>query len=155
MVGLRWWNYIDEDGESKWVFESRSDDPSNIERLSSTEVYIFWAGLIFAPVFWVLFFFTALFSFKLKWLVLVFIGLSLSGSNLLGYLRCRMGKSDTTGNMLSGMANQYLQVGEQIYFIHFIKMFPHLLQQKMFQSMVGGLFKSTPQPSSASGGLTV
>ena len=110
MVGLRWWNYIDEDGESKWVFESRSEDPSNIESLSSTEVYIFWAGLVFAPVFWVLFFFTALFSFKLKWLVLVIIGLSLSGSNLLGYLRCRMGKSDSTGNMLSGMANQYLQV---------------------------------------------
>ena len=110
MVGLRWWNYIDEEGESQWVFESRSEDSNNIERLSSTEVYIFWAGLVFAPVFWVLFFFTALFSFKLKWLVLVIIGLSLSGSNLLGYLRCRMGKSDSTGNMLSGMANQYLQV---------------------------------------------
>ena len=110
MVGLRWWNYIDEAGESQWVFESRSEDPNNIERLSSTEVYIFWAGLVFAPVFWVLFFFTALFSFKLKWLVLVIIGLCLSGSNLLGYLRCRMGKSDSTGTMLSGMANQYLQV---------------------------------------------
>ena len=111
MVGLRWWNYIDEAGDSKWVFESRTEDSASIESLSSTEVYIFWAGLIFAPVFWVLFFFTALFSFKLKWLVLVIIGLTLSGSNLLGYLRCRMGKTDNTANMLSGVANQYLQVG--------------------------------------------
>lgn len=23
MVGLRWWNYIDEDGKSHWVFEAR------------------------------------------------------------------------------------------------------------------------------------
>lgn len=23
MVGLRWWNYVDEDGVSHWVFESR------------------------------------------------------------------------------------------------------------------------------------
>lgn len=23
MVGLRWWNHIDEDGKSHWVFESR------------------------------------------------------------------------------------------------------------------------------------
>lgn len=115
MVGLRWWNYIDEAGESKWVFESRSEDTSSasFERLSSTEVYIFWAGLIFAPVFWVLFFFTALFSFKLKWLVLVIIGLTLSGSNLLGYMRCRIGKSDDTANMLSGVANQYLQVDKE------------------------------------------
>ena len=22
LVGLRWWNYVDEDGESHWVFES-------------------------------------------------------------------------------------------------------------------------------------
>lgn len=23
LVGLRWWNYVDEDGQSHWVFESR------------------------------------------------------------------------------------------------------------------------------------
>ena len=23
LVGLRWWNYIDEDGKSQWIFESR------------------------------------------------------------------------------------------------------------------------------------
>lgn len=141
MVGLRWWNYIDNDGESKWVFESRSSDqdPASPQKLSSTEIYIFWAGLVAAPALWILFFFTALFSFKLKWLVLVIIGLSLSGSNLLGYLRCRMGQTDNTATMLSGMANTYLQ-------------------KAMVQSMVSkasGIFKSTPQPASASGGLTV
>ena len=51
MVGLRWWNYINDAGESQWVFESRSNEAS--EKYSSTEVYIFWAGLFVAPVFWV------------------------------------------------------------------------------------------------------
>jgi hypothetical protein len=23
MVGLRWWNYVDDNGESHWVFEAR------------------------------------------------------------------------------------------------------------------------------------
>lgn len=23
MVGLRWWNQVDDDGQSRWVFESR------------------------------------------------------------------------------------------------------------------------------------
>lgn len=23
MVGLRWWNFVDDDGKSHWVFESR------------------------------------------------------------------------------------------------------------------------------------
>lgn len=23
LVGLRWWNYVDDDGKSHWVFESR------------------------------------------------------------------------------------------------------------------------------------
>lgn len=23
MVGLRWWNYVDDDGKSHWVFESK------------------------------------------------------------------------------------------------------------------------------------
>ena len=23
LVGLRWWNYIDEDGKSHWIYESR------------------------------------------------------------------------------------------------------------------------------------
>ena len=51
MVGLRWWNYIDDSGESQWVFESRTDESA--QKLSSTEGYIFWAGLVAAPVLWV------------------------------------------------------------------------------------------------------
>ena len=54
MVGLRWWNYIDNNGESQWVFESRpSEQEQSFDKLSSTEIYIFWAGLVAAPAVWV------------------------------------------------------------------------------------------------------
>jgi len=101
MAGLRWWNYINDSGESVWVFESSSEEAQI--KFSKAEIQIFWAGLVASPVLWALLFFTALFSLKLKWVVLVIIGLALSGSNLVGYLRCRLGSS------VSGAANQYMQ----------------------------------------------
>jgi len=132
MVGLRWWNYINDDGVSVWVFEARNGDAQ--QKISTTESRIFWAGLIFAPVMWVLFFFTAFFRFSFSWLILVAIGLTLSTSNLLGYLRCKMGKSDEpVTNLVSGMANQYMQ-------------------KRVMQNMMG-MFKSTPAPQATN--LTV
>jgi len=108
MVGLRWWNYINDEGESVWKFEQRNGDTQS--KLSTTEIRIFWAALITAPLMWVLFFFTSLFKLSFAWLILVIIGLSLSTSNLLGFLRCKMGKSDdSVGSVVSGFANQYMQ----------------------------------------------
>lgn len=60
-VGLRWWNSINETGESEWVFESRGADIQNQSKLSKGEVRIFWLSLILAPAFWILFFIAALF----------------------------------------------------------------------------------------------
>merc|ERR1712228_836924 len=39
MVGLRWWNYIDENGDSQWMFEKRNGDSQQL--LSATEVRFF------------------------------------------------------------------------------------------------------------------
>jgi len=128
LAGLRWWNYIDDSGESTWVFESRGKEEQH--RLSTTEVSIFWAGLVFAPVLWVLFLITALLSLRLKWMVLVVIGLTLSLSNLLGYLRCRLGKTESTSALISGVANQYLQ--------------------KRMMDNVLGVFSSSPRPAAGS-----
>ncbi|XP_030150762.1 Golgi apparatus membrane protein TVP23 homolog B isoform X2 [Lynx canadensis] len=69
MVGLRWWNHIDEDGKSHWVFESRKDSAQESKTVSEAESRIFWLGLIACPVLWVIFAFSALFSFRVKWLV--------------------------------------------------------------------------------------
>ncbi|XP_039331651.1 Golgi apparatus membrane protein TVP23 homolog C isoform X1 [Saimiri boliviensis] len=69
MVGLRWWNHIDEDGKSHWVFESRKESSQENKTVSEAESRIFWLGLIACPVLWVIFAFSALFSFRIKWLV--------------------------------------------------------------------------------------
>ncbi|MBW01771.1 Golgi apparatus membrane protein TVP23 B, partial [Eschrichtius robustus] len=86
MVGLRWWNHIDEDGKSHWVFESRKASSQDSKTVSEAESRIFWLGLIACPVLWVIFAFSALFSFRVKWLAVVIMGVVLQGANLYGYI---------------------------------------------------------------------
>ncbi|KAK7939781.1 hypothetical protein WMY93_003107 [Mugilogobius chulae] len=62
---------------------------------SSAESRIFWLGLIVCPIFWILFFFSTIISFQIKWLAVVVMGLVLQWANLYGYMRCKVGgKSD-------------------------------------------------------------
>ncbi|XP_075575762.1 Golgi apparatus membrane protein TVP23 homolog C isoform X2 [Pelecanus crispus] len=68
MVGLRWWNQVDDDGRSHWVFEARKVSAQGSKTSSEAESRIFWLGLITCPMIWVIFAFSALFSFKVKWL---------------------------------------------------------------------------------------
>ncbi|XP_028978007.1 Golgi apparatus membrane protein TVP23 homolog A [Esox lucius] len=89
LVGLRWWNQINEDGRSLWLFEARK--MSTQGRGTEVEAQIFWFGLIICPIIWTGFFFTTLFSLKIHWLVLVLAGISLQLANLYGYLRCKAG----------------------------------------------------------------
>jgi hypothetical protein len=91
------------------VFESR-DGASNLDNLATNfggkaDARLFWAGLVFAPAMWVIFFLTALFGFRFQWMILVIIGLTMSMSNLLGYLRCRLGSTQSVSNL----ANTYMQ----------------------------------------------
>ena len=102
MAGLRWWNYVNDEGQSVWNFESSS--PEDQVKFSRAEIQIFWTGLIVFPVIWVgglnflLYFkhfflfqtillFSAIIHFSFAWVVLVLISLTLLGSNLGGYLR--------------------------------------------------------------------
>ena len=98
LIDARWWNYVNEEGSSVWVFEKGGDEVDM--RLSKAEVQIFWTGLVVSPVIWVslvqladpvptcvetsesesafefqaFLFFTALFQLELRWVVLVIIG---------------------------------------------------------------------------------
>nr|XP_059867614.1 Golgi apparatus membrane protein TVP23 homolog B-like [Delphinus delphis] len=66
MVGLHWWNHTDEDGKSHWVSESRKAFPQDSKTVSEAESRISWLGLIACLVLWVIFAFSALFSFRVK-----------------------------------------------------------------------------------------
>lgn len=107
LVGLRWWNQVDENGMNHWIFESRKAQSQNTA--SRAESRIFWLGLIVCPIFWILFFFSTIISLKVKWLAVVVMGLVLQGANLYGYIRCKMGgRSD-----LRDLAKNYL--GAQLF----------------------------------------
>ncbi|XP_051742669.1 Golgi apparatus membrane protein TVP23 homolog B [Ctenopharyngodon idella] len=101
LVGLRWWNHVDEDGRSHWMFESRSETSKKV--VSNSDSRIFWFGLIVCPVFWFFFVFTSLFSFNIKWLAVVIMGVVLQWANLYGYVRCKVG----SGTKLKNMATNY------------------------------------------------
>ncbi|XP_063925656.1 uncharacterized Golgi apparatus membrane protein-like protein CG5021 isoform X2 [Zophobas morio] len=95
MVGLRWWNYVDDDGKSHWVFESRKG------RVNERESRIFWTTLVLTPLLWSVFFIIALFGLSLKWMLLVMIALVLSGANLYGYFKCKVGAKESVGSVTS------------------------------------------------------
>ncbi|KAM8945275.1 Golgi apparatus membrane protein TVP23 homolog B-like isoform 1-T1 [Pelodytes ibericus] len=107
MVGLRWWNQVDDDGKSHWVYESRKVGK---KATSEAESRIFWLGLISCPIIWVIFAFSALFSFKVKWLAVVIMGVVLQGANLYGYIKCKVGsRKNLTSIATSYLGSQFLR----------------------------------------------
>lgn len=139
MVGLRWWNYIDDNGASHWVYESRKESERHL--ISGIESKIFWFGLFVFPFFWGLMLIAALFSLKFKWLVLVIIALVLNGSNVYGYLKCKFGKSDKgIHETLTSVTSSFLR--EQVV-------------QNVFSSAMGGQQQQQQQQQGPSMNLNV
>ncbi|XP_077481834.1 Golgi apparatus membrane protein TVP23 homolog B isoform X1 [Stigmatopora argus] len=108
LVALRWWNQVDEDGQSRWIFESRKGGGK--AQGSHSEARIFWLGLIVCPLVWVVFAFSTLFQFNIKWLPVVLMGLVLQGANLYGYVRCKVGGRTDLKNMATNyFGRQFLK----------------------------------------------
>ncbi|GBG25290.1 Golgi apparatus membrane protein tvp23 [Hondaea fermentalgiana] len=84
MVGLRWWNEIEEDGSSSWRFES-VDNPDEV---STVDYRIFWYSMYINFILWAFFFFFALIKFSFDWLPLTGVAISLQTSNIYGYWQC-------------------------------------------------------------------
>jgi len=87
LVGLRWWNRINEDGTNEWVFESL-EDMSEIDPLDAK---VFWTGLYGAPAVWALLFVVGLLKFNVEWALIAIVALMLSGANIVGYTKCSKG----------------------------------------------------------------
>lgn len=107
MVGLRWWNYVDDNGESHWVFEARKGNQQN--RINQYEAQIFWLALILCPILWGVFFFISLFRLNFKWLLLVCIAVVLSGANLYGYVKCKTGHGKQLSSSLTSMTSDFIR----------------------------------------------
>mmetsp|Transcript_3051 Transcript_3051/g.4414 ORF Transcript_3051/g.4414 Transcript_3051/m.4414 type:complete len:181 (-) Transcript_3051:422-964(-) len=86
LVGLRWWNEVnEEDGSNTWIFESRPDG----KQVNAGESRVFWMALIVTPIVWAVFALMALVGFSFQWFILCCVGVILSGSNLWGYYKCK------------------------------------------------------------------
>ncbi|GIQ88296.1 protein of unknown function DUF846, eukaryotic [Kipferlia bialata] len=87
LVGLRWWNEANAEGVTVWKFESVDKSNSKIT-ISPVDAQVFWWVLFITPALWAFFIISNVLPPTSK-LLIALIGFTLSGSNLLGYLRCR------------------------------------------------------------------
>lgn len=81
LVGLRFWNQVDEDGTSYWVFESR--DPS--QAANAVDSKMFWMALYTFPVAWILLLFIGILKFNLSFLPIVILALVFNLTNTVGF----------------------------------------------------------------------
>ncbi|KAI7870560.1 FAM18B, partial [Spinellus fusiger] len=97
LVGLRWWNEIQEDGSNRWVFESAHPN----RPINTGDSRLFWFVLYTTPVLWILLALTALFTLKASWLVIVVVAVVLNVANVYGYTQC---DKDAKKKWATGMA---------------------------------------------------
>jgi len=81
LVGLRFWNQVDEDGDSYWVFESR--DPSR--PANPIDSKMFWTALYVYPVLWVLLLVVSILKLNISYLPIVILALVFNLTNVVGF----------------------------------------------------------------------
>jgi golgi apparatus membrane protein TVP23 len=81
LVGLRWWNGLDEG----WIFESRPEggDPGN-----RADRHVFWMGLFVPLILWSLLLVFEILLLKITWAVVALAAVGMLGANSYGYVKC-------------------------------------------------------------------
>lgn len=97
LVGLRWWNRINDDGSNEWIFESH-EDMTEIDALDSQ---VFWLGLYGTPVVWTLLLVVAVLKLNVQWALIVVIALLLSAANIIGYTKCKKDAKQKMHSLMS------------------------------------------------------
>jgi hypothetical protein len=96
LVGLRWWNYVKEDGSNEWIFESLE----NMDEINANDSRIFWTGL-YAPVaIWGSLLVIDVLKFNVQWLVVVVAALAMHIANIIGYTKCSNDAKTRMQNLL-------------------------------------------------------
>ncbi|KAI0669966.1 DUF846-domain-containing protein [Trametes maxima] len=81
LVGLRYWNQVDDDGESYWVFESR--DPSR--PANSIDSKMFWIAVYTFPLLWLALLIVSFLKFNLSFVPIVVLALVFNVTNAIGF----------------------------------------------------------------------
>jgi Eukaryotic protein of unknown function (DUF846) len=124
LVGLRWWNKVDNDSTT-WIFES-AEDQQNINNNNNNhgmqpltnqngkeilpynkfDRSVFWTVLYATPVAWGVMMFFALLKFQFHWLLIDGMALAMGGANVYGYYRCSREQKDRFQQMMTSTAQQ-------------------------------------------------
>ncbi|XP_047327769.1 Golgi apparatus membrane protein-like protein ECHIDNA [Impatiens glandulifera] len=87
LVGLRWWNEINDDGESVWKFECL--DQESLARMNKKDSWLFWWTLYLSAVAWLVLGIFSLIKFQADYLLVVAVCLTLNAANIVGFTKCR------------------------------------------------------------------
>ncbi|KAH0988861.1 hypothetical protein GBA52_000344 [Prunus armeniaca] len=87
LVGLRWWNEINDLGESVWKFECL--DQESLARMNKKDSWLFWWTLYLTAVAWIVLGIFSLIKFQADYLLVVGVCLTLSIANIVGFTKCR------------------------------------------------------------------
>eukprot|EP00049_Salpingoeca_infusionum_P006354 m.105609 g.105609 ORF g.105609 m.105609 type:complete len:184 (+) comp13282_c0_seq4:16-567(+) len=98
LVGLRWWNQVDEQGNTKWKFESKKNFTPN-----ASEARLFWWSLYIFLGIWIIFALLALIRLKFAYLLVVAVGIAFNTSNVVGYSKCQK-----NANSIQSSATQFI-----------------------------------------------
>ncbi|KAK0208566.1 Golgi apparatus membrane protein TVP23 [Desarmillaria ectypa] len=116
LVGLRFWNQVDDDGESFWVFESR--DPSHPPNPIDSKM--FWIALYVFPCLWGALLIVSLLKLSISFVPIVILALVFNITNAIGFtyadrdakqrwannISSSWGLGGITGSLLSGAVKQ-------------------------------------------------
>jgi hypothetical protein len=100
LVGLRWWNKMNDDGTSEWMFESGVDR----SQVSTLDKNVFWIVLYVFPLFWVGAAISNFLSFSPNFVVLNLMGVAFAGTNALGYTKCSRSGQQAVTNWATSQA---------------------------------------------------
>ncbi|VDI31114.1 Hypothetical predicted protein [Mytilus galloprovincialis] len=106
LVGLRWWNYVDDDGKSNWVYEARKG--AQKKKVTVVEARIFWLSLVACEIIWIFLIFSTLLRLRFAWLMIVLVGTAMNGANLYGYIKCKYGANKKLSTVATGFLGKQL-----------------------------------------------
>ncbi|XP_027936102.1 Golgi apparatus membrane protein-like protein ECHIDNA isoform X1 [Vigna unguiculata] len=87
LVGLRWWNEINDLGESVWKFECL--DHESLSRMNKKDSWLFWWTLYLTAIAWIFLAIFSLIRLQADYLLVVGVCLTLSIANIVGFTKCK------------------------------------------------------------------
>ncbi|CDW76228.1 UNKNOWN [Stylonychia lemnae] len=119
LVGLRWQQYIDENGREQWNFQS-FDEPAKLDNINKR---VFWISTYVAPVVWALLFVWSLLSFSPTNASICIFSYIMTFTNLMAYIKCEKNYKQKMSSFIFDQAKSRLSFGQLAKFGQFASKF--------------------------------